>query len=167
MAGQEFVSCKLSSEHLGSEKNSEIPTPWITLTKDLKEEDLEALPRQGKKSSQNIIESIEKSKDSQLNRFIFALGIRFVGEQTAKSLAQHFGDLESFLKATEEELLQIDDIGPKVSSSIVKSLDSKEFVHEARSLVELGVKFEAAKSGQSTQFSGMTFPVDSIIRKNF
>ncbi len=129
----------------------------------LKEEDLEALPRQGKKSSQNIIESIEKSKDSQLNRFIFALGIRFVGEQTAKSLAQHFGDLESFLKATEEELLQIDDIGPKVSSSIVKSLDSKEFVHEARSLVELGVKFEAAKSGQGTQFSGMTFVITGTL----
>ncbi|NCN40584.1 NAD-dependent DNA ligase LigA [bacterium] len=129
----------------------------------LKIEDLEALPRQGKKSSQNIIDSIEKSKKSSLHRLIYSLGIRFVGEQTAKSLASHFGDLESFLKANEEELLTIEDIGPKVASSILNSLSSQDFVKEAKSLIQLGVHVESAKTPKGSQFAGMTFVITGTL----
>ncbi len=116
----------------------------------LKAEDIEKLDRQGKKSSQNIVASIEKSKNISLNRFIYALGIRFVGEQTARALASHYRSLDRFLEAQQEELIEIEDIGPKVAESIVKALENKNFVKEIKELVKQGIQFESsAKPVQS------------------
>lgn len=100
----------------------------------------EKLPRQGEKSISNLLESIEKSKDSSLARMIFAMGIRFVGEQTAKLLAKHFQTVDAFLKTTEEELLNVDEVGEKVAQSILQSVQSPKFASEMRTLVKLGVK---------------------------
>lgn len=105
----------------------------------LKVEDLLELERQGEKSASNIIASIDKSRCPELGRFIFSLGIRFVGEQTAKSLAHHFGTLDAFLNTTEEELLAIEDVGPKVAGSITEALAHKSFKEEVGRLITSGV----------------------------
>lgn len=106
---------------------------------------LSSLPRQGEKSIQNLLDSIEHSKKTSLGRIIYALGIRFVGEQTAKSLASHFGNLENFLKANRDELCSIDDIGEKVADSILESLNDKAFSKEVRKLEDLGVVYPNAR----------------------
>lgn len=95
-----------------------------------------SLPRQGEKSASNILASIEQSRDTTLARFIYALGIRFVGEQTAKSLAQAFGELDEFLNANMDQLLAIDDVGPKVAESILHRIKDKRFQKEVDSLVK-------------------------------
>lgn len=102
------------------------------------------LERQGEKSVSNLLESIETSRKSTLPRLIFALGVRFVGEATAKSLARHFQNIDSFLNANEEELLKVEDIGPKVAESIRKALANKNLVHEIQELQKLGVSYEPA-----------------------
>jgi DNA ligase (NAD+) len=75
-------------------------------------ESLAALDRMADKSAQNIMAALEKSKSTTLARFIYALGIRHVGEATAKALAQHFGNLDALLQASEEQLLEVADVGP-------------------------------------------------------
>lgn len=115
----------------------------------LKLGDLMELPRQGEKSAQNLIDSIEASRQPTLARFIFALGIRFVGEQTAKSLAQHFGSLEAFLAATNDELLSIADVGPKVAGQILDRLSDKTFLNEIEALLRVGIEIQNPESAPS------------------
>jgi DNA ligase (NAD+) len=79
---------------------------------------LSELDRMADKSAKNVLEALEKSKSTTLARFIFALGIRHVGESTAKELARHFGNLDALLAATEEQLLEVADIGPVVARSL-------------------------------------------------
>ncbi|MCX8522252.1 MAG: NAD-dependent DNA ligase LigA, partial [Rhodoferax sp.] len=81
-------------------------------------EKLASLERMADKSAQNIIAALEKSKHTTLPRFLFGLGIRHVGESTAKELARHFGTLDGIMGASEEALLQVPDIGPVVAKSI-------------------------------------------------
>ena len=76
-------------------------------------EDLLRLERMGEKSAQNILDEIESSKKLPLERVIFGLGIRFVGERTAQFLAEHFGSMEALEKASEEELQKVDEVGPR------------------------------------------------------
>ena len=80
----------------------------------LNEEQLANLERMGKKSAQNLLEEIEKSKKAELARVIFAMGIRFVGERTAQLLAEHFGSIDKLAQAAPEELYEVEEIGPKV-----------------------------------------------------
>jgi DNA ligase (NAD+) len=87
--------------------------------------DLTRLERMGKKSAQNLLDEIEKSKTTTLAKFIYALGIREVGEATAKQLASHFGSMDDLMKASEEELMQVADVGPVVAAHIVKYLSQK------------------------------------------
>ncbi|WP_373998616.1 NAD-dependent DNA ligase LigA [Bdellovibrio bacteriovorus] len=143
----------------------------------LSKEDVLSLERQGDKSAENIIKSIENSKNPTLARFIFALGIRFVGEQTAKHLADHFVNVENFLKATEEELLQVPEIGPKVAKAIGDWTANKKLVNEVHDMLKLGVTIvnpvrsaEGALSGMSFLITG-TLPIKrddakDIIEKN-
>lgn len=77
-----------------------------------------ALERMAEKSAQNLVAGLEKSKKTTLGRFLFALGIRHVGETTAKDLARHFGQLDRILDATEFQLLEVKDVGPVVAHSI-------------------------------------------------
>lgn len=108
----------------------------------IKREDLLELERMGTRSVENLLDSIEKSSNPTLERFIFALGIRFVGEGTARILAEHYGDLESLLKAKQEELEALHDIGPKVSESLVQAFKNKTFVKEIKNLLKAGVKIK-------------------------
>jgi DNA ligase (NAD+) len=90
------------------------PADFYHLTLDA----LSGLDRMAKKSAQNVIDALEKSKQTTLARFIYALGIRHVGESTAKSLARHFGTLDALLDSSEAQVLEVNDIGPVVASSI-------------------------------------------------
>jgi DNA ligase (NAD+) len=85
----------------------------------LEPQELERLERMGHKSSQNLLDEIEKSRHNDLSRLIYALGIRYVGERTAQILAGHFRSMDALASATQEELEEIDDVGPKVGESVV------------------------------------------------
>jgi DNA ligase (NAD+) len=89
----------------------------------LAREDLESLERMGEKSAANLLRELDRSRKTSLERLIYALGIRNVGESTARDLARHFGDLEALVRASEEELLQVADVGPIVARSIRQFFD--------------------------------------------
>jgi DNA ligase (NAD+) len=96
---------------------------------------LAALDRMADKSAQNIVEALEKSKQTTLARFLFGLGIRHVGEATAKELVRHFGKLDAIMDATEEQLLQVNDVGPIVAKSLRLFFDqphNREVVEQLR-----------------------------------
>ena len=122
-------------------------------------EDLVNLDRMGPKSSQNLLDEIEKSKVMDLDRLIYALGIRFVGERTAQAIASHFRDLDSLAKAPPEELIQIEDVGPKVAESIVFFFHQPKNTTLLDKLREVGVNSfsQAEASSEEGPLSGQTF----------
>lgn len=93
---------------------------------DLKAEQLAQLPRLGEKSATNIIKSIEESKSVDFARVLFAIGIRFVGETTAKHLAKAFQNLDAIMAASKEELLQTDEVGEKIADSLLEYFADSE-----------------------------------------
>ncbi len=96
---------------------------------------LSELDRMADKSARNVLDALQKSKSTTLARFIYALGIRHVGEATAKELATHFGNLDRLLQATEEQLLEVPDIGPVVARSILAFLNdplNRELIEQLR-----------------------------------
>jgi DNA ligase (NAD+) len=125
----------------------------------LKLEQLINLDRMAEKSSRNLLDAIEKSKSTSLPRFIYALGIRNVGESTAKDLAGFYGDLDEIMKQTEESLQIVPDIGPTVAKSIsdfFRQTKSREVIN---SLIGLGVhwpKYDIKKSSAGI-FATKTF----------
>jgi DNA ligase (NAD+) len=125
----------------------------------LKYEDMVELERMGPKSTQNLLDEIEKSKQRDLNRLIYALGIRFVGERTAQALASHFGGLDSLAKASLEELIQVEDVGPKVAESIVFFFQQRENLELLDKLRAAGVRFfsQTVTSPKEGSLSGKTF----------
>ncbi len=129
----------------------------------LNADSLRKLDRQGEKSIENIIKSIEGSKKTTLARFIYAFGIRFVGEQTAKLLADHFINLNRFLSATNESLLEVPEIGPKVAESIQNWLSNKTLVNEANKLIHLGITFETSKRNTTGPLSGLSFVITGTL----
>lgn len=129
----------------------------------LTKEQILSLDRQGEKSAENIIASIEKSKNPPLARFIFALGIRFVGEQTGKLLADHFVNIENFLKANEEELLQVPEIGPKVAKSIIEWTANARLVQEVHDMQKLGVHITNPVRATEGALSGMSFLITGTL----
>ena len=129
----------------------------------LQKDELLNLERQGEKSVENILASIEESKKTTLARFIYAFGIRFVGEQTAKLLADHFINLERFLEATNETLIEVPEIGPKVAESILKWLSNKAIIKDAHELVKLGITFETSKRSTTGPLSGSSFVITGTL----
>lgn len=125
----------------------------------LKFEDLASLERMGPKSSQNLLHEIEKSKQNDLNRLIYALGIRFVGERTAQALASNFRSLDALARASLEELIQVEDVGPKVAKSIVFFFQQRENMELINKLRAAGVNFSSL-NGSAPELgllSGQTF----------
>lgn len=129
----------------------------------LNKESLFQLERMGEKSASNILNSIEKSRHTTLGRFIYALGIRFVGEQTAKSLSVHYPSFEKLSKTNIEELLKIPDIGPRVAESIISAFQDEEFVNDAQELEAKHLKFESSKNLKGTQLQGFTFVITGTL----
>ena len=107
----------------------------------LKFEDLAGLERMGSKSSQNLLDEIENSKQRDAARLIYALGIRYVGERTAQVLAAHFKSIDALAGASFEELTPIEDVGPKVAESIVFFFKQPENIELLRKLKEAGLNF--------------------------
>ncbi|MDD5058576.1 MAG: NAD-dependent DNA ligase LigA [Sideroxydans sp.] len=120
---------------------------------------LAALERMADKSAQNIVAALEKSKHTTLARFLFALGIRHVGETTAKDLARHFGKLEAIAQADTERLLQVPDVGPVVAQSLVDFFGEPHNIQVLQQLRELGVQWDEHEgvSLQTLPLSGKTF----------
>ncbi len=120
---------------------------------------LAALERMAEKSAQNIVDALEKSKHTTLNRFLFALGIRHVGESTAKDLARHFGKLDAIMQADTEQLLAVPDVGPVVAQSIVDFFGEAHNREVVQQLRALGVHWEEHEgvSTQALPLSGKTF----------
>lgn len=109
----------------------------------LKLEDLVKMERMGLKSSQNLLEEIEKSKQREVSRLIYALGIRYVGERTAQILALHFKSIDKLQQASLEDLTQVEGIGPKVAESIVFFFKQPANIELLRRLKEAGLNFKA------------------------
>jgi DNA ligase (NAD+) len=123
----------------------------------LTKSDLLTLERIGDKSAQNVLGEIERSKQLPLERVIYGLGIRFVGERTAQFLAEHFGSMGALENASEEELQQVEEVGPRIAKSIVQFFAeprNRELVEELRAA---GLKFEGKKKERGTQLRGKTF----------
>ena len=123
----------------------------------LHEEDVAELERMGKKSAQNLLSAIEKSKSQDLSRLLFAFGIRQVGQKAGKILAQSFGSLDNLQSATVEELTQVDDIGAITAQSIVDWFASPQSQHLIARLKEAGVNMQAEQKGEDQRFAGKTF----------
>ena len=123
----------------------------------LREEDVAELERMGKKSAQNLLSAIEKSKSQDLSRLLFAFGIRQVGQKAGKILAQRFGSLDNLQAATVEELTQVDDIGAITAQSIVDWFASPQSQHLIARLKEAGVNMQAEQKGEDQRFAGRTF----------
>ena len=119
---------------------------------------LAELDRMAQKSAQNVLDALEKSKSTTLARFIYALGIRHVGESTAKSLARHFGQLDALLQANEAQILEVDDIGPVVAKSILDFLSdplNRELIEQLRAA---GIHWDEHPVERRTlHLAGMTF----------
>ena len=120
---------------------------------------LVSLERMADKSANNVLASIEKSKHTTLPRFLFGLGIRHVGEATAKELVRHFGKLDAIMDATLEQLLQVADVGPVVAQSIRTFFDQAHNREVVEQLRACGVHWEEgeATAGASLPLTGQTF----------
>ena len=118
---------------------------------------LAGLERMGKKSAQNVLGEIEKSKQAELARVIYALGIRFVGERTAQLLAEHFGSMDKFREAAPDDLYEVEEIGPKVAQSIVEFFREKRNREVIEKLRKAGLQFEQKKRRGGGPLEGLQF----------
>ena len=123
----------------------------------LRAEDVANLDRMGKKSAENLMNAIEKSKSAGLARLLCAFGIRQVGSKAGKVLAQHFGTLDELMAAGEEELQSIPDIGAVTALFIREWFSLEQSQHQIRLLREAGVSFESTETVTDERFRGMTF----------
>lgn len=135
----------------------------------LTKQDLFRLERMGDKLAENLLESIEKAKKIEFYRFIYALGIRFVGEVTAKKLTETFKNIDNLIKAKEEDLLSIPDIGPVVAKSIVTFFSEEKNINAIKKILSAGIEFVEKESkqgfftGKSVVFTGT---LSSMTRSN-
>ncbi|MFC3853289.1 NAD-dependent DNA ligase LigA [Salinispirillum marinum] len=123
-----------------------IEQQWVMQFSDLYQltfEQLMTLERMGEKSAQNVLAAIEESKDTTLPRFLFALGIREVGETTARNLALHFGNLDDLMRASEDALTDVTDVGPIMAKHIRQFFAQEHNIDEIRSLIGHGVHWPA------------------------
>ena len=123
------------------------------------------LDRMADKSAQNIVAALEKSKPTTLPRFLYGLGIRHVGEATAKALAKHFGKIDSIMAATEEQLVQVADVGPIVAQSLVTffaQTHNREVVEQLRAC---GINWEEGEPAVQTPqpLAGKTFVITGTL----
>jgi DNA ligase (NAD+) len=131
------------------------------LTKD----DLLSLERMGDKSAQNVLDEIEASKKLPLERVIFGLGIRFVGERTAQFLAEHFGSMDTLMKASPEELEQVNEVGPRIAESMREFFEEPRNRELVKRLREAGLTFAGKKRERGTKLAGKTFVLTGTLTK--
>ncbi|MBX9871553.1 MAG: NAD-dependent DNA ligase LigA, partial [Burkholderiaceae bacterium] len=120
---------------------------------------LASLERMADKSAQNIVDALETSKQTTLPRFLYGLGIRHVGEATAKALARHFGQLDAIMDATEDQLLQVPDVGPIVAQSVHTFFQQEHNREVVEQLRACGLRWEEGEPSPAAQLplAGKTF----------
>ncbi len=123
----------------------------------LKVEDIENLDRMGRKSAQNLVSAIENSKKSGLERLIYALGIRNIGEVAATALAAKYGTLDALTKATKEELCTIEDFGEITADCVVNFFSHEQNLVLVRKLIDHGLLTDAIAAPTGDLFAGITF----------
>ena len=124
----------------------------------INESELARLDRMGTKSARNIITSISQSKNTTFSRFVYSLGIRNVGEHTAKILEKHFNsNIENFMQANENQLIEIDEIGEIVAQSIVSFWENKENVNSIKRCLDRGVKISGPEKNRSDHLKDTIF----------
>ena len=124
----------------------------------LTEEGVAALERMAEKSASNLIRALERAREVDLGRFLYALGIRHVGEATAQALARHFGNLERFMAADETELLAVSDVGPEVAASVRSFVAEENNRTSIRRMLEAGVELaEPIAAAGERPLEGKTF----------
>ena len=127
---------------------------------DIKAEQIATLPRLGEKSAENIIQSIDNSLKVPFHRVLFALGIRFVGETTAKYLAEHFRSLDAIQSATREELTEAEEVGEKIADAIIEYFADERNQQIIERLRNAGLQFEAEERAKASDaLAGLTFVI--------
>ena len=131
----------------------------------LRQEDIETLWKSGKTAAAKLLASIEQSKEQDVSRLIYALGIRQVGAKTGKVLAAAFGNLDGVLSASEEELTQIPDVGSVTAASIHQWSCQEQSRHMVERLRQAGVNFESKRVISDDRFSGKVFVLTGALSK--
>ena len=135
---------------------------------DLKIEQLLPLERMAQKSAENIVNGVEKSKEIPFDKVLYAIGIRFVGENGAKKLAKHYKNINALQSATLEELAAVDDFGEKTAQSVIEFFQNKENITIINKLKSVGVQFELNEKlnlNATNKFEGKIFVVSGVFEK--
>ena len=134
---------------------------------ELRKEDLVGLPRLGEKSADNILRNIELSKQVPFHRVLFAVGIRFVGETTAKNLARQFKDIDTLIDAAPEALIDAEEVGEKIAQSIQEYFADDENMRIIDRLRANGLQFRAqAQEGETDRLAGLNFVISGTFAKH-
>ncbi len=131
----------------------------------LKKEDILPLERMAEKSAENLIQGIEKSKEVPFPRVLFGLGIRYVGETVAKKLARYYKNIDALSKASEEDLVNVDEIGERIAQSVTGFFASEENQEIIRRLKEYGVNMEISAeklANQTDKLQGESFVISGV-----
>ena len=131
----------------------------------LKEGELSELEHMGKKSAQNLLAAIEKSKGQDLSRLLFSFGIRQIGQKAGKILAARFRTLDALCQATLEELTAVDDIGEITARNVLDWFADSQSKHLIERLKEAGVNMTAAEQGSDQRFAGKTFVLTGTLER--
>ncbi len=123
----------------------------------LRAEDIAGLDRMGEKSAANLITAIEQSKNTPLDRVIFALGIRNIGAAAAKLLCSKFGSIDAIMNASADEISEIDGFGDVMSENTAKAFREPHYIHLIESLKDAGVEMKYKTETHDSRFEGMTF----------
>ena len=128
-------------------------------------EELKSLWKSGETAAKKLLTAIEGSKEQDVSRLIYALGIRQVGAKTGKVLAGYFGSLDKLMEATQEELTAVPDVGAVTAAYIVDWFQQEQSVHMIERLRLAGVNFESKKVVSDARFAGMTFVLTGALTK--
>ena len=128
-------------------------------------EDVKSLWQKGETAAKKLLAAIETSKEQDLSRLIYALGIRQVGAKTGKVLAGHFGTMDALMAATEEVLTEVPDVGAVTAASIAGWFAQPQSQHMVQRLREAGLNFESKRAVTDARFAGMTFVLTGALTK--
>ena len=132
----------------------------------LGKDDLLKLERMGDKSVQNVLDEIAASKKLPLERVIYGLGIRFVGERTAQFLAEHFGSLDAIMKASAEELQEVNEVGPRIAESIAEFFSDEHNRQLVNDLRKAGLTLTGKKKEKGTKLAGKIFVLTGTLARH-
>jgi DNA ligase (NAD+) len=154
----------LGWQRVQSMLDAELVTDYASIY-ELTVEKVAALERMGEKSARNLIEQIERSKTADLSRFIFAIGIRMVGERAAKLLAERFHSIDALMNATAEELIEVPEVGPKVAEAITFYFSVPANRERIAKMQRLGVAPSFTPSATGTRLAGKTVVVTGTLTR--